>query len=211
MEAHSSQTSTSSLPLSTTSVLHALAAREAFDGDTAMSSTLSSATVLGGHVLVLNADYRAISVCSVQRAVVLVMLQKAELVEVRSGMSLRSARSKFPCPSIVRLRVYVRVPYKRILLSRKNVMRRDRHTCQYCGRRDKLTIDHVLPKSRGGKDTWENLATACVDCNNRKGNRTPDEAEMPLARKPFRPSHVMFIRDFLGSLDDAWKPYLYLA
>jgi 5-methylcytosine-specific restriction endonuclease McrA len=208
MEVRLQQTLSSS-QVSNTSVWHALAARTPEDG--AMTGAVSSSAVLGGHVLVLNADYRAISVCSVQRAVVLVMLQKAELVEARAGMALRSARSKYPCPSIVRLRVYVRVPYKRILLSRKNVMRRDRHTCQYCGRRDKLTIDHVMPKSRGGKDTWENLATACVDCNNRKGNRTPAEAGMELARTPFRPSHVMFIRDFLGSLDDAWKPYLYLA
>jgi 5-methylcytosine-specific restriction endonuclease McrA len=105
----------------------------------------------------------------------------------------------------------VSVPYKRIMLSRKNVLRRDRMRCQYCNGRDRLTIDHVMPKSRGGKDTWENLVAACTRCNNRKGNRTPEEANMRLLRKPFRPSHVMFIRDYMGTLDETWKPYLFLA
>ena len=166
---------------------------------------------LSGHVLVLNQDYRALSVCSVERAVVLLFLRKVELVHSRTDRMLHSARAQHPWPSIIRLKAYVHVPYKRIMLSRKNVFRRDRHRCQYCRSTDRLTIDHVMPKSRGGKDTWENLVAACVPCNNRKGNRTPDEAEMTLLRKPFRPSHVMFIRDFIGRLDDQWKPYLYLA
>ena len=168
-------------------------------------------SALRGHVLVLNQDYRALSVCSVERAVVLLFLRKVELVHAREDRVLHSARARHPWPSIVRLKVYVHVPYKRIMISRKNVLRRDGHSCQYCRSRDRLTIDHVLPKSRGGKDTWENLVAACVPCNNRKGNRTPEEAGMTLLRKPFRPSHVMFIRDYIGRLDDQWKPYLYLA
>ena len=164
-----------------------------------------------GHVLVLNRDYSALTICSVQRAVVLVHLEKAELVEAREDRVLHSPSAEYPWPSIVRLNLYVRVPYRRIMLSRKNILRRDRYKCQYCGRKEKLTIDHVHPKSRGGKDTWENLAAACVPCNNRKGNHTPEEANMQLARKPFRPSHVMFIRDYVGSLSDAWKPYLFMS
>lgn len=168
-------------------------------------------SALRGHVLVLNQDYRALCVCSVERAVVLLFLHKAELVHAHDGRTLRSARSEYPWPSIVRLKMYVHVPYKRIMISRKNVLRRDGHRCQYCGSTDRLTLDHVHPKSRGGKDTWENLVAACVPCNNRKGNRTPEEAGMPLLRRPFRPSHVMFIRDFIGRLDEQWKPYLFLA
>jgi len=164
-----------------------------------------------GHVLVLNQDYRALTVCSVQRATVLVLLQKAELVHAEPDRWLRSPSTQVPWPSIVRLRAYVALPFKRITLTRKNVMRRDRNRCQYCGNRDALTIDHVLPRSRGGRDTWENLVTACVPCNNRKGSRTPDEAGMALRRRPFRPSHVMFIRDYVGTLDDTWKPYLFLS
>ena len=163
------------------------------------------------HVLVLNQDYRALTVCSVERAVILIHLRKAELVEALPNRFLRSPSVAFPWPSIVRLKMYVRVPYRRIMLSRKNVLRRDRFRCQYCGRRDHLTVDHVLPKSRGGKDSWRNLVAACTDCNNRKGNRTPEEANMPLRRKPFRPSHVMFIRDYVGTVDEAWKPYLFLS
>ena len=168
-------------------------------------------SALAGHVLVLNADYQALSVCSVERAVVLMMLHKAELVEAHAGRALRSSASRFPWPSVVRLKGYVRVPYRRVLLTRRNLLRRDGHACQYCGATERLTLDHVLPKSRGGPDTWENLVAACVPCNNRKGSRTPEEAGMPLRRRPFRPSHVMYMRDFLGATEDAWKPYLFAA
>ncbi|MDE2996471.1 MAG: HNH endonuclease [Bacteroidota bacterium] len=164
-----------------------------------------------GHVLVLNQDYQALTITSVQRATVLVLLQKAELIEAEQARFVRSPSYRIPWPSIVRLKAYVRLPYKRILLTRKNVLRRDRQRCQYCGSKDRLTIDHVMPKSRGGKDTWDNLVAACVPCNNRKGNRTPEEASMELSRKPFRPSYVMYIRDYVGSLDDTWKPYLFLS
>ncbi len=166
---------------------------------------------MNGHVLLLNADYSAMSVCSVERAIVLVLLEKADMLHARGNRYVRSQRLQVPFPSVVRLRGYVRVPYRQIMLTRKNVLRRDGFRCQYCDARDHLTIDHVLPRSRGGRDVWENLVTACTDCNSRKGNRTPEEAGMALARKPFRPSHVMFIRDYVGRLDDSWKPYLFLS
>ena len=166
---------------------------------------------MNGHVLVLNQDYSALTLCSVERAVILVILQKADVVEALPGQFVRSPTRHLPCPSIVRLRASVAVPYKRIMISRKNILRRDRFRCQYCGSRDRLTVDHVLPKSRGGRDSWENLVAACTPCNNRKGNRTPEEANMLLARKPFRPTHVMFIRDFMGTVNDTWKPYLFLS
>lgn len=168
-------------------------------------------SALGGHVLVLNQDYRALSVCSVERALVLVLLRKAEMVEVREDRQIRSPSSRHPWPSVVRLKRYVRVPYRRVMLTRRNVLRRDGHQCQYCESRGRLTIDHVVPKSRGGLDTWDNLVAACVPCNHRKGNRTPEEAGMALRKKPYRPSHVMYMRDFLGSCDDDWKPYLFAA
>ena len=168
-------------------------------------------SALPGHVLVLNQDYQALSVCTVERAVGLVLLHKAEVVESRADRLLRSARTSFPWPSVVRLKRYVRVPYRKVLLTRRNVLRRDRHRCAYCGAADRLTIDHVLPRSRGGGDTWENLVAACTPCNNRKGNRTPEEAGMALRRRPFRPSHVMYMRDFIGTGEEAWKPYLFAA
>ena len=166
---------------------------------------------MNGHVLVLNQDYSALTVCSVERAVVLMHLQKVHLVEAADGRKIRSPSVEMPWPSIVRLKTYAQVPYKRVMLSRKNILKRDRNTCQYCGARDNLTIDHVLPKSRGGRDSWENLVAACVSCNNRKGDRTPSEAGMELKREPFRPSYVMFLRDFVSNVNENWKPYLFLS
>ena len=168
-------------------------------------------SVLGGHVLVLNQDYQALSVCSVERAVGLVFLHKAEMVAARADRALRSTRASYPWPSVVRLKRYVRVPYRKVLLTRRNVIRRDGHACVYCGATERLTIDHVLPKSRGGPDSWENLVAACTPCNNRKGNRTPTEAGLTMQNRPFRPSHVMYMRDLIGNGEEAWKPFLFAA
>lgn len=162
-------------------------------------------------VLVLNHNYEPLSVCNVKKAVILLYLGKAELIEASDGRLLRSVSMTMPFPSIVRLSIYVRVPFKKIVLSRKNILRRDGHRCQYCGRADvPLTVDHINPKARGGEDSWENLVCACVRCNNRKGDRLPHEAQLRLLRKPIRPNHVMFIRDFVGTVDEGWKPYLFM-
>jgi 5-methylcytosine-specific restriction endonuclease McrA len=151
------------------------------------------------------------SVCNVKKAVILLYLGKAELIETNGSEVLRSISLTMPFPSIVRLSVYIRVPYKKIILSRKNILRRDGHRCQYCSRGDTtLTVDHIIPKSMGGEDTWENLVTACVECNNRKGSRTAEKAHMPLLRKPIKPNHVTFIRHFVGQVDECWKPYLFM-
>lgn len=162
-------------------------------------------------VLVLNQNYEPLSVCNVKKAIILLYLGKAELIAALDGKLLRSVSVSMPFPSIVRLSVFVRVPFKKIVLSRKNILRRDSHKCQYCGRGDvPLTVDHVVPKARGGEETWENLVCACVRCNNKKGDRTPAESQMTLFRRPIRPNHVMFIRDFVGTVDDRWKPYLFM-
>lgn len=166
---------------------------------------------MNAKVLILNQNYEPMSIINVRKAIVLLYLGKAELIEANDALRVRSVSMTMPFPSIVRLGVYIRIPYKKIILSRKNILRRDNHKCQYCGRSDlTLTVDHVLPISREGEDTWENLVCACVLCNNRKGDRTPEEAVMPLKRKPMRPNHVTFIRHFVGSVDDRWKPYLFM-
>jgi 5-methylcytosine-specific restriction endonuclease McrA len=105
---------------------------------------------------------------------------------------------------------FVKVPFKKIILSRKNILRRDGHRCQYCGTSSNLTVDHMMPRSRGGEDTWENLVTACIKCNNKKGDRTPEESKLSLRIRPKRPSHITFIKNFAGKVDDTWKPYLYM-
>lgn len=166
---------------------------------------------MNGHVLLLNQDFSALTLCTVRRAVVLLLMEKVELVDAVSDRYVRSPSKRVPWPSIVRLKSYVSVPYKRVMLTRKNILQRDGHECQYCGSGHRLTVDHIRPKSRGGRDTWKNLVAACVRCNNRKGDRTPEEANMSLRRQPFRPSYVMFIRDRVDHLRDAWKPYLFLT
>lgn len=164
-----------------------------------------------GSVLLLNADFSVMGVCSLERAIVLMVLDKVDVVHSVPGRKLRSPRCTYPIPSIVRLRGYVRIPFRQVMLTRKNIFRRDGYRCQYCGAREQLTIDHIMPRSRQGADTWENLVTACTRCNAKKGNRTPAEAGMALRSVPSRPSPFTFLRDHMGALDEAWKPYLFLA
>lgn len=167
---------------------------------------------LNAKVLVLNQNYEALTICNTKKAIVLLLTNRAEIIAKRDGLMIRSPSISLPFPSIIRLDKYVRVRYKQVMLSRKNILRRDNHKCQYCGRSDlSLTIDHVLPKSKGGQDTWENLVTACIKCNNKKGDRTLEDANMRLIRKPFKPSHIMFLKHFVGQVDERWKPYLFLT
>lgn len=161
-------------------------------------------------VLVLNQDYQPLSICSVQRSVKLLFLEKAELLHDDPDKVIRTVDDEYSYPSVIRLRRYISLPYARIVLSRRNIMKRDRHTCQYCGTKSDLTLDHVMPRSRGGEDSWENLVTACNQCNVKKGNRTPDEAMMPLEIEPYRPVHITFFQNLLGGVQDHWKPYLYM-
>lgn len=163
---------------------------------------------MGGKVLVLNADFRALTVCSVYKAFGLVFSDKAEVVNRASGHYLRTVSRAYDVPSVIRLYRYVHVPYKAVILNRHNVFKRDNNRCVYCNAREELTLDHVLPRSRGGKTQWTNLVTACKRCNSRKGDFTPEEAGLRLPYKPFRPSYVVFLRDFAGTGDDSWTPYL---
>ncbi|NBC28340.1 MAG: HNH endonuclease [Bacteroidetes bacterium] len=161
-------------------------------------------------VLVLNQDYQPLSICSVQRSVKLLFLEKAELLHDDPDKRLRTVDDEYSYPSVIRLRRYIKLPYKRIVLSRRNIMKRDNSTCQYCGSRSDLTLDHVIPRSRNGGDTWENLVTACNSCNVKKGNRTPGEAGMPLKVEPYRPIHITFFQNLMSTVQDDWKPYLYM-
>lgn len=111
-------------------------------------------------VLILNQDFSAIAVCSIQRAFRLVYLDKAEMVSKSDGEVLHTVSTTYPVPSVIRLQRYVRVPYYGIALSRHNVMRRDNYSCQYCGSVKQLTLDHLLPRCRGGETKWQNLVTA---------------------------------------------------
>ncbi|MHB0857543.1 MAG: HNH endonuclease [Anaerolineae bacterium] len=162
-------------------------------------------------VLVLNATYEPLSVVSVRRAIVLLLKDKAELLEA-ADQRIRSSGLSLPTPSVIRLVYYVRVPGRvTIPLSRRTVMLRDGYVCQYCGcqpLRTQLTVDHVLPRVRGGGSTWENLVCACKGCNQRKGSRTPEEASMPLRAKPARPRYVALVYLSHPLNNATWTKYL---
>jgi len=162
------------------------------------------------HVLVLNQDYQAISLCEPQRALVLVMLDKAELVSDMGGRKFRSVNREFKYPSIIRLYTYVNVPYKKVAMTRHNIFKRDGNQCVYCGSKERLTLDHVVPKAKGGTTNWFNLVTACYKCNSRKGNMTPEQAGLTLTYLPFRPSFIMYLSRFSSRVNEDWKPYLFM-
>jgi 5-methylcytosine-specific restriction endonuclease McrA len=164
-------------------------------------------------VLVLNASYEPINICAARRALVLILKGVAAAEEHAPGL-LSSRRVAFPLPSVIRLLEYRRIPHQSRALSRKNIMMRDKYTCQYCHKvlnSAELTLDHVIPRSRGGETSWENLVASCNPCNNRKGNRTPEEANLKLLRPP-RPFSVHTSRQLMRLLaksDEQWKKYLF--
>lgn len=160
--------------------------------------------------LVLNASFQPLSIVATRRAACLVLADKAELVE-HDGSHMRSANLSVPTPLVVRLRYMVNVPYvRRASLSRRAIFVRDGHECQYCGGFAD-SIDHVMPRSRGGLHEWENVAAACRRCNLAKRDRTPEEAGMPLAQLPRAPKGMGWVSLTVQRVPEVWKPYLALT
>lgn len=164
--------------------------------------------MINRRVLVLNQDYNPISICTIQRAFLLVYFEKAELISKINGSLLRTVNRSFPMPAVIKLRNYVNIPYKGVVLTRQNVFKRDGFECQYCGTKKDLTLDHVIPKAKGGKSTWINLITACKKCNTQKGDYSPEEIGFSLRNSPYKPNYILFLRDFSGYAHDEWIPYL---
>jgi 5-methylcytosine-specific restriction endonuclease McrA len=190
---------------------------------------------LSQHVLVLNRLWQAVNICSVRRAFTLLYQGHAQVVDASSGSFLTMdfhqwfdfSRSysgddvvhtisfKIRIPQVILLLVFDRLPKKEVKLTRNNVFERDQFTCQYCGlrlERKDLNIDHVVPRHQGGQTTWENVVCSCIDCNSRKGNRTPQQAGIRLLRKPKRPKwrpmvHIQSTR----AAHDSWRHFLDLA
>ena len=162
-------------------------------------------------VLVLNQSYEPLNVCNVRRALRLVLTDKAEVLEWH-GPPFATVTRLIPAPSVVRLARQVRRPWTRLALSRQGVFQRDGYTCQYCGVRPReLTLDHVIPRSRGGPNTWENLVTACPRCNGRKGGRLLAEAHMTLQQEPRPPRVTVYgslARHLTTGVRAEWAPYL---
>lgn len=163
-------------------------------------------------VLVLNASYEPLQLVPVRRALVLLLQEKAEMVETAEWM-LRGIARDFVVPLVIRLTRYIRVPRNlRLPCSRRGVLIRDRDTCQYCGvqpGRNLLTIDHIVPRSRGGETTWSNVVAACRECNHHKGDRTPEEAHMPLHTVPRQPQYIAFALLIELERHDVWRKYSY--
>ncbi len=162
-------------------------------------------------VLVLNAAYEPVNTCSARRAFTLVCKGVA-VVEASSGAFVRTGRLTLPVPSVIRLVTYRYVPRRSRAVSRKNILLRDGGRCQYCARpfpTAEFTLDHVIPRSRGGGSTWENLVSACKPCNNRKGDRTPAEAGMTLLKRPAQITIHAKHKLLQGSDDKSWERYLF--
>jgi 5-methylcytosine-specific restriction endonuclease McrA len=163
--------------------------------------------------LVLNASYEPINVVAARRALCMIVKEKA-VVEAYSGQSVRTGVGVLRIPSVIRLRDYRRIPRQSRTVSRKTLLMRDRYTCQYCGARKEpksLTLDHVIPESRKGPNTWENLVASCKPCNNRKADRTPEEAGMKLLHKPAQIGIHAKFRLMIDTADEsAWGRFLFV-
>ena len=165
------------------------------------------------HVLLLNITYEPLKVINWKKAITLLCLGKVEVIEEYSR-EIHSVSFTVKLPSVIRLLNLVKRQRSSIKFSRQNIYARDRYKCQYCGSQyssEDLTYDHIIPKSRGGKTEWGNIVTCCVDCNRKKGGRTPAEASMRLIRKPTRPTWIPALRITIGfhQVPKSWRDYLY--
>jgi 5-methylcytosine-specific restriction endonuclease McrA len=162
-------------------------------------------------VLLLNQNYEPLTLCRVRRAIVLMYLGKAELVESYDGAIIRSIRNWLPMPSVLRLNHFIKIMRREIPLSKRNILRRDNYQCQYCGKSaGPMTTDHVVPKGRGGVDSWENLVCACAECNSKKGSNLHSHAGLRLLKRPKKPSYFTFVVNALEKVPTEWRPYLFL-
>jgi 5-methylcytosine-specific restriction endonuclease McrA len=162
-------------------------------------------------VLVLNSAYEPINVTTLSRGFKLVFKGKAEVVEHIPDRPIVTSTTKYQRPTVIRLLRYVSVPFRKVNLTRENVFRRDDFKCIYCRSSEKLTIDHVHPRSKGGQNTWNNLVTCCGKCNVKKGDLLVDdflkEYNLTMHHKPFRPNYLSYI-ERLNSFHDSWKVYV---
>ena len=168
------------------------------------------AAILNRRVLVLNQSYEPLMVIGAKRAVILLLNEKVDSLE-NYREKIHSAYISLPLPSVIKLKHYAQVRRKEIVLSRKNILKRDNHTCQYCGVRSvPMTIDHVISRKKGGEETWDNLVAACVPCNTRKGNHSPREVQMALVKIPRKPTMILHLQKFVKQFQGSWRPYLFM-
>ena len=167
-------------------------------------------SILNRKVLVLNQSYEPLMVINAKRAIVLIIKDKVKMLEKYSE-NIRSVQNSFDLPSVIRLNFYVHLKYKDIVLNRRNILKRHDYRCQYCAKQaTPLTIDHIVPKNKGGKDSWENLVAACSKCNTRKGDTLLKHMDMKLLKKPRKPSKLFQLQTYVNKKQDNWKQYLFM-
>ena len=167
-------------------------------------------SILNRKVLVLNQSYEPLMVINAKRAIVLIIKEKVKMLEKYSE-NIRSVQNSFDLPSVIRLNFYVHLKYKDIVLNRRNILKRDDYRCQYCAKQaTPLTLDHIVPKNKGGKDSWENLVAACSKCNTRKGDTLLKHMDMKLLKKPRKPSKLFQLQTYVNKKQDNWKQYLFM-
>ncbi len=161
-------------------------------------------------ILVLNADYTPINITDLKRAFNLIYKGKAEIIKHNIISPIITELKNFKRPTIIRLLRYISIPFRKVNLNRQNIFRRDKFKCGYCGEKNKskLTIDHIIPKSKGGKNTWQNLVTCCKSCNIKKDNNSLEEVEMTLNCVPYRPTYIQFVKNITISYSEDWLPFL---
>ena len=166
--------------------------------------------ILNRKVLLLNQSYEPLMIIGAKRAVVMMLMQKVEVVE-KYTERIHSTFLTLPLPSVIRLKWYASFKKKEIVLSRRNILRRDNHQCQYCGTRSvPMTIDHINPRKKGGKDSWDNLVAACVPCNTKKGNHSLRHIQMDLSKIPRKPTMILHLQKFVKQFQSSWRPYLFM-
>ncbi len=167
--------------------------------------------ILGKKVLVLNQSYQPLMVVGAKRAVCLVLSKKSECVDNYSEM-IKSQSFSMNIPCIIRINRYVKFIRNNIVLNRSNILKRDDFTCQYCCKRSQtMTIDHIIPKNRGGLDVWENLVAACAKCNTKKGDMILDSIDMKLIKKPKKPNYLFYFKQYINDdVEESWKQYLFM-
>ena len=165
-------------------------------------------------VLVLNMDYRPINVTTLQKGFKLVFKGKAEVITHESENPIITDKKSYIRPTVIRLLTYIVIPFKKVHLSRQNVFKRDDDKCVYCGSENDLTIDHVIPRSKGGNNDWANLVTCCGTCNVKKCSKDVDEFlieyGLTMRHKPFKPSYLYFVQK-INTINNDWKSFLGLT
>ncbi|MCK4352245.1 HNH endonuclease [candidate division WOR-3 bacterium] len=160
--------------------------------------------------LVLNQNYEPLSITRVKRAFCLIYLGKAEVVEPYS-FKIHSISTSFVAPSVLRLLYFIHVKRPSLPLTKRNILKRDNYTCQYCGAQNvSMTTDHIIPKKLGGEDSWENMVCACVRCNNKKGDSTLEKAGLKLIKRPKKPHFFFIIHNLVTIPDTRWRQYLFI-